>query len=98
MKAALGEPVGNLSMPAYDGFWYQQMLHSDRDGVFTGMEYAADFAVSHLAEEQLWIEPGSKVEAFTAANHAFGSVFLRFDTQAELDAFRAEPSEFMRRR
>lgn len=96
VKAALGEPVGNLSMPIYDGFWYQQMLHSDHDGVFAGMEYASDFAVSHLAEEQLWIEPGAKVEAFTAANHAFGSVFLRFDTQSELDAFRAEPSEFMR--
>ena len=96
VKAALGEPVSNLSMPVYNGFWYQQMLHSDHDGVFAGMEYASDFIASHLAEEQLWIEPGAKIEAFTAANHAFGSVFLRFDTQAELDAFRAEPSEFMR--
>lgn len=48
-----------------------------------------------MAEEQLRVEPGAKVEAFTAANHAFGSVFLRFDSQEELDEFRANPGECM---
>ena len=96
VKAALGDPVGELPMPEYDGYWYQQMLHSDHDGVFLGMEYSPGFAEEHVAEEQLWVEPGTKVEAFTAANHAFGSVFLRFDSQEELDAFRAAPAELMR--
>ncbi len=96
VKAALGEPVGELPMPVYDGFWYQQMLHTDHDGAFAGMEYAPGFADAHVAEEQLWVEFGQKVTAFTAANHAFGSVFLRFDSQAELDGFRAAPDEFMR--
>ena len=96
VKAALGEPVGELSMPEYDGFWYQQMLHSDHDGAFAGIEYAPGFEDSHVAEEQLWVKAGDKVEAFTAANHAFGSVFIRFDSQAELDEFRAAPAEFMR--
>lgn len=96
VKAALGEPMGELPMPEYDGFWYQQMLHTDHDGVFAGMEYAPGFADAHVAEEQLWVEPGQKVTAFTAANHAFGSIFLRFDSQAELEEFRAAPGEFMR--
>lgn len=96
VKAALGEPVGELSMPEYDGFWYQQMLHSDHDGAFAGIEYAPGFEDAHVAEEQLWVKTGDKVEAFTAANHAFGSVFIRFDSQAELDEFRAAPGEYMR--
>ena len=96
VKAALGEPVGELSMPEYDGFWYQQMLHSDHDGAFAGIEYAPGFEDAHVAEEQLWVKTGDKVEAFTAANHAFGSVFIRFDSQAELYEFRAAPAEFMR--
>ena len=96
VKAALGEPVGELSMPEYDGFWYQQMLHSDHDGAFAGIEYAPGFEDAHVAEEQLWVKTGDKVEAFTAANHAFGSVFIRFDSQAELDEFRAAPAEYMR--
>ena len=95
VKAALGESVGELPMPEYDGYWYQQMLYSDHDGVFLGMDYAPGFAEAHVADEQLWVEPGAKVEAFTAANHAFGSVFLRFDSQGELDAFRAASGEFM---
>ena len=98
MKAALGEPVGELSMPVYDGYWYQQMLHSDHDGVFAGMEYAPGFRDAHVAEEQLWVELGQKVEAFSAANHAFGSVFMKFDSQEELDEFRANPGESMRAR
>lgn len=96
VKAALGEPVGELSMPEYDGFWYQQMLHSDHDGAFAGIEYVPGFEDAHVAEEQLWVKTGDKVEAFTAANHAFGSVFIRFDSQAELDEFRAAPAEYMR--
>lgn len=96
VKAALGEPVGELPMPVYDGYWYQQMLHSDRDGVFSGMEYAPGFKDSHVAEEQLWVEPGAKVEAFSAANHAFGSVFMRFDSLEELAVFRAFPNDYMR--
>ena len=98
VKAALGEPAGELPMPTYDGFWYQQMLHTDRDGAFMGMEYAPGFKEAHVAEEQLWVEPGAKVEAFSAANHAFGSVFMRFDSQKELDEFRAAPGECMRAR
>ena len=98
VRAALGEPVGELPMPVYDGFWYQQMLHSDHDGAFAGMEYAPGFREAHVAEEQLWVGPGERVEAFTAANHAFGSVFMRFGSQAELDEFRASPGEFMRAR
>lgn len=96
VKAALGEPVGDLPMPEYDGYWYQQMLHANHEGAFAGMEYAPGFKDAHVAEEQLWVGFGDKVEAFSAANHAFGSVFMRFDTQKELDAFRANPGEFMK--
>lgn len=96
VKAALGEPVGDLPMPEYDGYWYQQMLHANHEGAFAGMEYAPGFKDAHVAEEQLWVGFGDKVEAFSAANHAFGSVFMRFDTRKELDAFRANPGEFMK--
>lgn len=98
VKAVLGEPVGELPMPQYDGFWYQQMLHSDHDGTFAGMKYASGFKDVHVAEGQLWVEPGAKVEAFSAANHAFGSAFMRFDSQEELDGFRANPGEYMKAR
>ena len=96
VQAALGMPVDALAAPAYDGFWYQQMLHSDHAGTFCGIEYAPGFREAHIAEEQLWVEPGDRVEAFSAANHAFGSVFLRFEAESDLEEFRAAPDEFLK--
>ncbi len=96
VRAALGMPVEGVRMPEYDGYWYQLMLHSDSSGEFRGVEYAPGFRESHLVEEQLWVEPGDHIEAFTAANHAFGSVFLRFETGEELDEFHRAPGEFLR--
>ena len=49
-----------------------------------------------MIEEQLWVEPGAHVNAFTAANHAFGSVFLRFENREELEAFRSNTDQYMR--
>lgn len=87
VQAALGMAVDSVSSPDYDGFWYQLMLHADRPGVFSGLEYAPGFKAAHVKDEQLWIEPGTRVEAFTAANHAFGSVMLRFESSGEMAEF-----------
>ena len=95
VQAALGLPIDDLTMPEYDGFWYQQMLHFGRAGEFRSVKYVQGFKENHVAEEQLWVAPGERVEAFSAANHAFGSVMLRFGSQDELDAFRANPAHYM---
>lgn len=96
VQAALGMPVEGVEEPVYDGFWYQQVLHADCAGVFEGIEYAPGFVDAHVVDQQLWITKGSRVEGFAAANHAFGSVMLRFDTQEDLDEFHANKKEFMR--
>lgn len=96
VQAALGLPVEGVGEPAYDGVWYQEVLHSDRAGTLRGVEWAPGFAEDHVADVQLWAEPGSRVEAFSAANHAFGSAMLRFDDEAGLADFRARKGELMR--
>lgn len=88
VQAAVGLPVDEVGMPKYDGYWYQLMLHSDCSGMFEGIKYAPGFKEAHVVEEQLWIEPGDHVEAFTAANHAFGSIFMRFASAEELENVR----------
>lgn len=96
IQAALGLPIEGVSQPCYDGYWYQQIVHADHAGIFRGIEYAPGFAAKYLVEEQFWVEPGSKVEEFTAANYAFGSVFLRFGTREELDCFVADPTRSLK--
>lgn len=96
VQAALGLPIEDVHVPVYNGYWYQEMLHSDRGGTFQGISYAPCFKETHVADEQLWVSVGDTVGAFTGANRAFGSVMMRFETEAELAEFRADPSAYVR--
>ena len=40
---------------------------------------------SNVIERDLWIEPGTKVGGFSAANEAIGTLVLRFDTKEHMD-------------
>ncbi len=95
VEAALGMPITCAEESPIKGYWYQLMLHSTHAGVFQGIEYAPDFKEAHVVDEQLWIEKGARVQAFSAANHAFGSLMIRFETQAELDSFLDDPGELV---
>lgn len=96
VRAALGMPVGDVVMPSYDGFWHQEILHSDRAGILRGVEYAPGFREAHVTDEQLWVPAGSEVQAFASANFAFGSVMMRFGTREEFEEFEAGKEQFMR--
>lgn len=96
VQAALGLPVTKVKEAVYDGYWHQVMLHADIAGLFKGIEFAPRFKDLHVVEEQLWIQPGSHIEAFSAANHAFGSIMLRFDTKADLEEFSKNHSSFIK--
>lgn len=83
VEAALGLPIKGVERPDYDGFWYQEILHANRDGAFAGVAYAPRIK-DNLVEEQLWVNPGDPINAFGSANHAIGTSFLRFDTYDEM--------------
>lgn len=92
VQTALGINPTGVCEPEYNGYWYQLMLHSNKDGVYKNVVYAPGLKESYLVEEQLWIEPGDRVSAFTSANHAFGSVMLCFQSQNDLANFMANPT------
>lgn len=96
VQAALGEPVTCVDESRLEGFWYQAMLHADRSGTFAGIEYAQGFREGHVIDEQVWIEEGNHVKAFSAANHAFGSIMVHFETKEEMDAFLVNPEASVR--
>lgn len=84
VKAAVGDPVVNLESPAYDGYWAEVILHCNRSGCFKKLELEAEFERMYVAETDLWITPGSKVEPFTGANHAIGTLVLHCSSYAEM--------------
>ena len=83
VRAAIGEPIVGVEQKPYDGAWAEIILHSERPGVFKKLEIAEEIK-ANVIEEDLWIEVGTQVGGFSAANEAIGTLVLRFDTQEEM--------------
>lgn len=83
VRAALGMPTVGVEQRPYDGCWAEVILHSDRPGVFVSL-WIDDSIADAVYERDLWIEPGTPVGGFSAANEAIGTLVLRFETQERL--------------
>ena len=56
------------------------ILHANQSGTFSQLEIASELK-PHMVEEDLWIKPGTKVETFTGANMAIGTLAFKADSQ-----------------
>lgn len=86
VRAAVGDSIiGVDNDPVYDGFWAEIILHSKENGEFKGLEIDERLE-KKIVEKDLWITCGENVKAFTGANHAIGTLILRFDDANEMDS------------
>ena len=80
--AAVAEPFSPISHGADQT--KQQIveiiLHANKSGSFSHLEIAPELK-PHIVEEDLWIKPGTKVETFTGANMAIGTLALKAYSQ-----------------
>ena len=84
VRGALGEEVIDMEQKDYNGCWAEVILHSTKPGGFSGL-WLGEKIGDAVVEKDLWIEKGSKVGGFTAANEAIGTLVLRFNKQEELN-------------
>ena len=84
VRVAIGEPCINIEQKPYDGAWAEIILHSDKPGVFKELRISDDI-VMNVVDKDLWIEQGTKVGGFSAANEAIGTLVLKFQTQDQVD-------------
>ena len=94
VRAAIGEPCVGVEQKPYDGAWAEIILHSDKPGIFEGL-WISEKIVANVIERDLWIEAGSKVGGFSAANEAIGTLVLRFDTQEQIDEVLLNQSKYI---
>lgn len=85
VRAAMGENTVGLCAPNYSGYLAEIILHSDKKGVFGNIEVAESFK-NKVVETDLWVSPGDKVECFDGANHAIGTLVMRYDSLDELNS------------
>ena len=82
---AIGEPIPEIHEPNYNGYYAILVLHNDFAGIFDHLEINEDFKKKYVIEEELRKKPGDIVNAFAGANNAIGTLFLKFDSQSELE-------------
>lgn len=95
VRAAVGLPVEGVEQKPYDGYWAEVILHSDRAGVFDSL-WIADDIKENVFERDLWIEAGTKVGGFSAANEAIGTLVLRFDTDERLQQVMKDINQYVK--
>ena len=83
IKAAVGEPV-SITEATFNGFWADVILHTPLSGKLVGIELS-DAIKPFVKEMALYKQIGQQVDGFKAANEALGSLFLRFDTRAQME-------------
>lgn len=86
IKKALGMPLDNISEPDYDGIWCNYILHSSKEGNLVSVEIDPEFKRKYVRDIGLIVGPGDHIVPFTGANTSLGTLFLRFETRAELES------------
>lgn len=83
VKYSVGIQMDDIIQKPYNGFWAEIVLHSDTPGVFKEL-WISDDIKKNVIEIDLWIEEGTEVGGFTAANEAIGTLILKFDTKKKM--------------
>ena len=81
---AIGDVLPPVHEPNYKGHYCILVLHAEKPGYLREVSIADSFR-GELIEKEIRVDFGSKVEAFSGANNAIGSLFLRFNTREEMD-------------
>lgn len=93
VRAAVGDTIGELKSPEFDGHWSEVILHSDKDGEFESLDIAPEYK-DNVVETDLWVTPGDKIHAFNGANDAIGTLVMRFTSSACLEKAMSSISEW----
>ncbi len=85
VRNAVGENIDEIQQPSYDGWLGEIILHSDESGIFRQIEIDEKFEKKYVIEKDLWVSNGDRVDGFSGANKAVGTLALRFSSYRELE-------------
>lgn len=95
VKYSVGLPIEEITQKPYDGCWAEIVLHSDKPGIFKDL-WIADEIKANVIERDLWIEEGTQVGGFTAANEAIGTLILKLDSQEKIEEVLKNQSKYVK--
>lgn len=95
VRAAVGMPIVGIEQKSYDGCWAEIVLHSNKPGIFERL-WISDELKDNVYERDLWIEPGTRVGGFIAANEAIGTLVLKFESEEKLQHIMSNPDIYVK--
>ncbi len=95
VRASLGEDLVGIEEKVCDGNWAEIILHSNVEGIFDSL-WISDLLEPYIVEKDLWIKSGDKVERFSGAHNAVGTLILKFDTQKRLEEVLANQNKYIK--
>lgn len=94
IRAAVGDTISEVEQKQHDGNWAEIILHSNDEGIFDSL-WISDLILPYVVEKDLWIHSGDKVERFSGAHNAIGTLVLKFDKQEKLQEVLAEQNKYI---
>ena len=95
VKYSVGLPISEIIQQPYDGCWAEIVLHSDKPGIFKEL-WTSDEIVPNIVERDLWVEEGTLVGGFEAANEAIGTLVLKFENQEQIEEVLGNQSKYIK--
>ena len=95
VKYSVGLSMDEITQKPYDGCWAEIILHSDEPGVFKEL-WISDEIAENVVERDLWIEEGTPVGGFEAANEAIGTLVLKFESQERIEEVLGNQSKYVK--
>ena len=89
VRASVGLPVDEMRDPVYQGHWAEVILHSDRDGAYERVDLAPE-VLPYIVEADYWVVPGERIERFSGANKAIGTLVLNFPDRPTLERYMSD--------
>lgn len=84
VRAAVGDDIEKIEMPRYEGHIAEVILHANTEGLFKGLSISEEY-LPFIIEKDLWVNSGDYIHGFSGANHAIGTLVLRFPTSEKLE-------------
>lgn len=84
IRFALNLELNEMTMPQYNSYWGEVIIHSNTKGKFVGIDISEEIRDKIVVQEDLWIEPGDVIDNFTGANQAIGTLIIKCDTYKDV--------------
>ena len=76
-RMSLGLPINPITQPNYNYYLIEIILHATHCGMFSAVEIDPEIR-AYVFDQDLWVRPGERVNGFTGANQAIGTITFRF--------------------